>query len=102
MASWPTYRTVVLDQRAQVFVDAHAVANGRFDEQWQGIEWLICRMPEKGLPRHAHEPTKFLLFVVAGNDLAETKEVWVLYSYDDNDVTVHAVAFAPEAPEANA
>jgi hypothetical protein len=100
MPSWPTYRTVVLDERAQSFIDANSDPGNRFDEQWRGIEWLVCRKPERGLPRHAKEPTKFLLLVVAGNDLAGTKDVWALYSYDDASVFVHAVTFGPDRPEA--
>ncbi|KQU87538.1 hypothetical protein ASD12_08480 [Mesorhizobium sp. Root102] len=90
---------MVLDKRAQDFVDEHSVPGNRFEDQWHGIEWLICRKPEKGLPRHPQEPSKFLLLVVTGYDLAGTKEVWVLYSYDDSDVVVHAVTFAPNKPE---
>lgn len=95
MAQWPTYRTVVLDARAQEFVDSNSSPGSRFDDQWRGIEWLLCRKPDLGLPRHKNVPTKFLLLVVASNEIANTREVWVLYSYDDNNVIVHAIAFGP-------
>lgn len=94
MASWPTYRTVVLDERAQRFLDQNAAPGDRLDAQWQGLEWLICRKPEIGLPRHKHDPAKYLVVVVAQNDIAKTRELWVLYSYDDSVVTVHAVSFS--------
>lgn len=95
MAQWPTYRTVILDPTAQAFVDSNAKPGNRFDDQWRGTEWLICRKPEIGLPRDKQSPGKFVVLVVAKNDLAGTRELWVLYSYGDTEVTVHAIKFAP-------
>jgi hypothetical protein len=93
MPSWPTYRTVVYDERAQGFIDANTVPGERFEDQWRGAEWLICRAPEKGLPRDKQVPTKFVVLVIAGSAEAGTKELWLLYSFEDNEVTVHAVSF---------
>lgn len=94
MALWPTYRTVILDNTAQEFVDANSTPMGRFREQWDGFEWLISRSPHKGLPRDKAEPHKYLIYVVPENDLSSTKELWILYSYHDAEVVVHAVRFA--------
>lgn len=94
MASWPTYRTVILDPPAQEFVDAQAVPGTRVDEQWRGAEWLLCRKPDIGLPRHKQAPLDYLVRVVAGNEIAQTKDLWVLYSYNDDTVTIHAMRLA--------
>lgn len=99
MPLWTTYRTVVLEQRAQIFIDSHSKPDSRFEEQWEGVEWLLSRKPDCGLPRHAQEPNKYLLLVIAASALATTAELWVLYSYDDNNVTVHALAIGPSTPD---
>lgn len=94
--TWPTYRTVVLDFEAQAFTDANTQVTARFDEQWDGIIWLLSRTPDIGLPRNRQEPNKDVLYVVAGNDAAGTKEVWLLYSYTEDEVTIHAARFGDE------
>lgn len=94
MPAWKTYRTVVRDGPAEAFLRQNAVPGERFDDQWRGIEWLICRTPEIGLPRDKEQAGKFNLLVFAASDVAKTREVWVLYSYEDDEVTVHAIKFA--------
>lgn len=93
---WPTYRSVALDSAAEAFVDLHAVPGARFEDHWNGIVWLISRTPDVGLPRDRHNPQQHVLLVSAGSDLAGTREVWLLYSYDDDKVIVHAVRYAEE------
>ncbi len=94
MTSWLTYRSVVLEDRAQSFIDEHATPGDRIESQWNGVVWLISRKPEVGRPRNMQSSTKYLVFVVAESEIANTQELWVLYSYDDREVVVHAVSFA--------
>lgn len=91
MTGWLTYRTVVLDSIAQSVVDANTIPGNRFEDAWRGIEWLVCRRPDVGIPKDASRPTEFLVLVVAGSAAAGTKEVWILYSYDIAQVTIHGV-----------
>lgn len=93
---WSIYRDVALDPHAQSFVDEAAERIPRFDEQWRGIEWFLARRPEKGTPRYHHEATKYLVYVFPGNRWAKTRELWVLYSYDDDRVIIHLVRFGGE------
>ena len=69
----------------------------RFEDQWSGVEWHLARKPEKGRPRYREEPEKFLLYIPAANPIAKTRELWVLYSYDQNKVNVHAIRFGPDS-----
>ena len=92
---WSPLRNVVLDVQTQIFVDQNS-ANTRFEHHWRGIEWLLCRSPQKGLPRDPSTPTEFLIYVFGGSELAKTKEVWVLYSYDAHQTVVHAARFGDE------
>ena len=89
---WPVYRTIFLEPPARKFVEEVKDAQ-RFDEQWRGVDWILARKPESGLPRYLKEPTKYLIYVFPANELARTKELWVLYSYDEDAVTIHAVRF---------
>ena len=93
---WSVYRDVALEPQAQTFVDGAVSDGARFEDQWRGVEWLLARTPEKGTPRYPHEPTKFLIYVFPANQWAKTRELWVLYSYDDDRVTIHLVQFGAE------
>lgn len=93
---WQPYRTVVLEARAQHFIDTHATPSARFAEHWDGIVWLLCRTPEIGRARDRHKPTGFIIHVSAGSDLAGTRDVWVLYSFTDDEVIVHGVSMSDE------
>lgn len=86
---WLNARTVVLDPEAEKFVVRAEAAHPRFEAQWRGVEWLLARSPEIGRPRDPHEPMKYLVHVVPENSLATTHELWILYSYDIDEVTVH-------------
>jgi hypothetical protein len=94
---WQPYRTVVLDGRAQVFIDEHATPGARFAEHWDGIVWLLCRTPEIGRPRNRQVQTQFVIYVSAGSALAGTQDTWILYSYTDDEVIVHGVKMSDEA-----
>jgi hypothetical protein len=95
MPAWNTYRTVVYDALASGFLTQNTQPGDRFEDQWRGIEWLLSRTPGIGLPRDKQIPGRFNVVVVAGNPAARTREVWVLYSYEDHEVTVHAIRFGP-------
>lgn len=87
---WQQYRTIILDDCAQLFVDEHFETS---NAQWRGIEWLLARRPESGVPKSKNSPNEHLIYVVPCNETAKTKEVWLLYSFDESSVTVHGVNF---------
>lgn len=93
---WKLYRTVVLDKRAEAFVDKESLSASRFDDHWRGVEWLLARKPQSGIPRKASDPKKYLVYVFPDNNLAGTKDLWVLYSYNEDQVVIHAVDFGIE------
>lgn len=65
--------------------------HSRFEEHWRGVEWLLARTPEIGIPGFDSSPQESLLFVSAGIEQASTKDIWILYSYDDQFVDVKAI-----------
>ncbi len=93
---WSVYRDVALDQQAQDFVDGVSAEAKRFEDQWRGVEWLLARTPENGTPRFPNDATKYLIYVFPGNPWAETRDLWVLYSYDDDRVVIHLARFGVE------
>ena len=72
------------------------VTTPRFDDHWRGVEWFLARRPEKGTPRSHQDATKYLVYVFPQNTSAKTRELWVLYSYDDDRVDIHLVRFGAE------
>ena len=99
--SWTQYRTVVLDSRAQEFIDRDEQKAPRSDDQWRGVEWVLARIPESGIPRLSSHPTRYLIYVFPRNELARTKELEVLYSYGENEVRVHSVRFVTTKGDAD-
>lgn len=89
--AWLTYRTVILDPGAQLVVNRHTKIGSRFQEQWDGIEWLLSRTPIVGVPHNRNAQFKNLLYVVAGCPTSNLHTIWVLYSYGNTDVVIHAV-----------
>ena len=92
---WAVYRTIVLDEPVRKFVDHESSKANRFEDQWDGVVWHLARKPEKGLPRYPQNPDKYLLHIFAANPLGSTRELWVLYSYNQNEVQIHAIRFGP-------
>lgn len=93
--SWSQYLTVILDPRAQQFHDREREQTPRFEDQWRGVEWMLARTPGNGVPRLHKNRTKFLLRIFPSNNRANTKELQVLYSYNQNAVVVHDLRFGP-------
>ena len=92
-APWARRRSIVLDDDAQEFVDSTPSDQNRFGDQWEGLEWLLAHTPEVGKPRSSKQPTEFLLLPILKSEMADTRDIVILYSYDDNTVTIHSAAF---------
>lgn len=88
---WSTHRAIAYDAAAQTVVDGFTDPHDRFHDQLMGIEWLISRTPGIGVPATKEDRTKNVLAVFRGDELAKTTDVWFLYSYDDDTVSVHGV-----------
>ena len=84
-------RTIVYDDAAQSEIERFTDPHDRFHDQLMAIDWLLCRTPHIGRPRYKEDSNNFLVYVVKKDTLANTSEVWILYSYDDNTVTIHGL-----------
>ena len=91
---WPRYRTIVLGANAESFVKKHEKEVPRFEDRWQGVEWFLARVPDKGTPRHPKEPNKYLLEGFSSYDIIDdTRELWILYSFNEDAVYIHEARF---------
>ena len=91
MGPWSGYREIHYEASAQQVVDGFTAPNDRFQEQLMGIEWLLCRTPNIGRPKSKDVPNANLIGVWKGSARSGTFDVWVLYSYDDDCVTIHGM-----------
>ena len=84
-------RTVILDDVARAALDE---ANGSFyrvyDAQ-QGLEWRLCRRPMDGVARKRG----YYLCKQLGIKAMRIPTITALYIYDDDTVTIKALAFRP-------
>lgn len=96
---WVRTRTVVLSAKAQAFVDEHMSTAPRFRDIWEkgeGIEWFLAQNPQAGIPRGPKETAKYWLYDIAANEIAKTRPMAVLYSYDEDEVVIHSVTFTDQ------
>jgi len=93
-------RTVLLDDAAQRFVDRSREKYERFEDHWRGITWRLARSPEKGIPRDPLKPDQYLNIVIPANLIAGTVEIWLLYSYTENETCIHRALFG-DGPSLN-
>ena len=93
----PLMRTVRLEGAASDFIDSCVSANPRFEDHWQGLEWILARTPDKpGLARVASDPMRYRLLVSKGISQIGLRDIFVLYSFNEDEVTVHDVGLRHE------
>ena len=91
MGPWSGYREIQYEALAQSVVNGFTNPHDRFQDQLLGIEWLLCRTPSIGRPKSKDSPQTHLIGVWKGSERSGTFDVWVLYSYDDDCVTIHGI-----------
>lgn len=87
---WRRYRTVVESAAATASVDKFSDEFDRFDQAWEGVKWRLSHKPEIG-KRGEYSGLQFCLYNFAGDTIAGTPEIWVVYSYDDDEVLIERV-----------
>lgn len=80
----------MLDQQPQEAVDDATPKFARFDQVFMGLEWLLARSPSRGLRGRINgEPVR--IYVQGGDTTAATPEIWVVYTYNDDEVVIKAL-----------
>ena len=87
-------RTIILDDTASSFVEEQEKQHHRFEDQWNGIEWLLSRKPEQGTPMDKDYPCWCLLKVIPRKKLVDgLRGITLLYSFNNESVTIHSICF---------
>lgn len=92
--TWQTLRGIVEELDVSEYVDLHSETFPRFSEAWEGLKWLLARNPElKGSAlRRTEAGQLFRAYVLAGDPLGGTPDIWVVYTYNESEVVVVSVA----------
>ena len=80
-------RTVILENGAQVAVDSYKKSLNRFADSFDALEWLLARSPKNGEVLGGG----YYLYVQGADEIAETSEIWVLYKFNIDEVTIYQV-----------
>lgn len=101
---WQRLRTIVEETAASQAADSFSDKFTRFDEAWEGLKWLLSRNPEIGYrqttSKNGHS-TGFRLHIQASDEFAKTPEIWVVYTFDDNEVTIYEINAVIRPPESD-
>jgi hypothetical protein len=97
--TWKRLREIIQEQAVSDAFDEARVTWPRLDEAWAALEWLLARRaPDLGHFRDV-DGTTFRLYKQAGDDLAKTPDITIVYSCTDDDVTIYDVRFAEPPAE---
>lgn len=86
MEGWGA-RTVILNNGVEEKVDAATQKFNRFDEAFHALEWLLARKEKLGTAKIG-APNDERVYVQAGDEIARTPEIWVVFSESDDEVTI--------------
>lgn len=91
--AWQALRQIVEELDVAEYVDLFTEKHKRFDEAWNALKWLLSRNPE---PKGSYikvtaEGRRYRAYVLAGDMLAGTPDLWVVYSYTDTEVVILSV-----------
>jgi hypothetical protein len=100
--AWQTLRGIVEELDVSEYVDLFSEKFPRFDEAWEALKWLLSRNPEpkgsalKIMPDGA---SRYRAYVLAGDPLAGTPDIWVVYTSTDSEVNIMGVNAQEIRPE---
>lgn len=83
-------RTIVLEARAQLTADAAAENHHRFQDAFDGLQWLLARTPDIGSVAEI-DGIDWWVYVQSSDEIAKTPEIWVLYKITKNEVIIEHI-----------
>lgn len=90
-------RTIVLEEAAREAADTAAAQHQRFEEAFDGLQWLLARDPNQGL-RGRIDDVDVNIYVQDSDPTANTPEIWVVFSHDPDKVTIYAIQVSSPDP----
>jgi hypothetical protein len=62
------------------------------DEAIHSLEWTLARAPESGM----HRTGRYWGYIQRGHRAYRIPQIAVMYTFTDDEVVIHAIAFRPE------
>lgn len=101
--AWERLRTIVEGLDVTVIVELCQERHPRFNEAWDGLKWLLARTPDlkEAMIWDGDGNGPYRAYVAAGDALAGTPDIWVVYTFSDTEVVLigvqaHEAAKEPE------
>ena len=89
MSVWFHARTVVETAAAQSAVDGYAGQFNRFEDAFEALKWLLAhRCDDLPSLRRTVGGVEYVLYKQAGDIIANTPDITVVYTFDDDEVTI--------------
>ena len=83
------FRQVVEERRAGKKVDKLRSSFHRFDDAWEALKWLLSRNCERlDVMTRTASGEDYHLYRQAGDPIAGTPDIVVLFTYDENQVNL--------------
>jgi len=82
-------RTLIHDPEVSQDIDAASKTFRLVHESIEAIEWYLSRRPEAG----THRSGIYWIYRQSGCKALKIPDITVLYSFTDNEVTLHAALF---------
>lgn len=82
-------RGIVQDREVTQDIEASKKAYRMVDEAIRGIEWTLSHDPQAG----THRSGPYWVYAQNGFRVHRIPEIVVLYSFTDDEVTLHAIVF---------
>jgi hypothetical protein len=89
--AWQSLRTIVECLDVSEYVDLYTEQFPRFGEAWEGLKWLLSRTPALAGSLRRTGEVEYRLYVLAGDRLAGTPDIWVTYTFTDDQVSILAL-----------
>lgn len=81
-------KTIRLEADAEAEADTAAVKFNRFEDAFFALQWLLARRASTlGLAKIGAENGE-RVYVQAGDEIADTPDIWVLFSDQPNEVVI--------------
>lgn len=99
--AWTNLRTIVEELDVSAQLDLYAERYPRFREAWDGLVWLLARTPDLKEAMVWGDDVKdgYRAYVAAGDPLADTPDIWVVYTFTENEVVILGVQAVQRADD---
>ena len=88
---WILLREIVLDQHAQAELEVARRDFPRFDEAWDGLNWLLARNPTPtGSFPTTYKGQSYMMYGWSPH-ITGAPDMWIVYAYDDVQVVIHGI-----------